>query len=79
MSEWPKRAKVHLHSSKDSMHEVYLGIGGMEEDAVGMFLHALCEVTFEIDVHEDGTCDILSATDGKTMLIQQTDQMGMFS
>lgn len=59
MSEWPKRAIAYLHGDKETMWEKgeKLGLTG---EAIMLFRHALCEVTVEIDVNEDGTYKIVS-------------------
>lgn len=59
MSEWPKRAIAYIHSDKESMWEKGEKLG-LKGEAISLFRHALCEVTVDIDVNQDGTYTIVS-------------------
>ena len=57
---WPKKVKVYLHGGKESdMWGKGLEIGLSEEVCENEFRGALYEVTFDIEVSEDGTYKIL--------------------
>jgi hypothetical protein len=62
---FPKRTKLYLHSDKDNNYgkpELF----GLSDEASRCFAYALCEVIFDVEVDEDGTCRIL-AVDGREL------------
>ena len=57
------KAKVYLHSSKESMWELGEKLG-LKGEALGMFKYACCEVEVEIEVSESGEEKIIKV-DGR--------------
>ena len=73
-SPWPRRTTVYLTSDKETMFERAQEIGlatdvegvSWGDTPAGKFRYALYEVTFELEVSEDGSYSIMSATDGQS-------------
>lgn len=70
MSGFPKRIKMYVHGSKEAAWEAAerAGLSGEGLSRAKWMLH---EVTCEVDLYEDGTADLVSASDGVTTLCRQ--------
>lgn len=62
MPEWPKYRVLYLHAAEDYPKRIGMSLG-LTGDALDKFSFALDTIEFNLEIHEDGTYNILSVRD----------------